>query len=31
VIIQRNMDACKTFNRLKMEGKKVLFVVHNTC
>ncbi len=31
VIIQKNSEACKTFNRLKRENKKVLFVIHNTC
>lgn len=29
VIIQRTHEACVTFNRLKKEGKNVLFVVHN--
>ncbi len=31
VIIQKNQDACETFNRLKSENKKVIFVIHNTC
>ena len=31
VIIQKTPEACKTFNRLKNEGKNVLFVIHNTC
>lgn len=31
VIILKNGEACETFNRLKREGKKVLFVLHNTC
>lgn len=31
VIIQKNSEACQTFNRLKLENKKVLFVIHNTC
>lgn len=31
VIIQKNSEACKTFNRLKRENKNVLFVLHNTC
>ncbi|MBP6875319.1 MAG: VanZ family protein [Candidatus Eisenbacteria bacterium] len=31
VIIQRTADACLTFNRLKKEGKRVAFVIHNTC
>jgi len=30
VIIQSTPTACKTFNRLKEEGKDVLFVVHST-
>ncbi len=28
-IILRNAEACKLFNRLVMEGKNVLFIVHN--
>jgi VanZ family protein len=31
VIIQKNSEAYKTFNRLKRENKNVLFVLHNTC
>jgi len=31
IIIQRNGEACKTFNRLKRENKNVLFIIHNTC
>jgi len=31
VIIQKNFEACETFNRLKRENKKVMFVIHNTC
>ena len=31
LIIQSNSEACKTFNRLKKENKKVLFIIHNTC
>jgi VanZ family protein len=31
VIIQKNAEACRTFNRLKRENKKVLFIIHNTC
>jgi hypothetical protein len=31
VIIQKNSDANQTFNRLKKENKKVLYVIHNTC
>ncbi len=31
VIIQRTADACLTFNRLKKEGKRVAFVIHNAC
>ncbi len=31
IIIQKTPEACKTFNRLKNEGKNVLFVIHNTC
>lgn len=31
VIILKNSEACKTFNRLKRERKNVLFVLHNTC
>jgi len=31
IIIQETPKACKTFNRLKEEGKDVLFVLHNTC
>jgi len=31
VIILKNSEACELFNRLKDEGKNVLFVLHNTC
>lgn len=31
VIILENSQACELFNRLKDEGKNVLFVLHNTC
>jgi hypothetical protein len=31
VIIQKNLEAYQTFNRLKLQKKKVLFVIHNTC
>jgi VanZ family protein len=31
VIIQETAKACETFNRLKKEGKNVLFILHNTC
>jgi len=31
IIIQDNLEATKTFNRLKSEHKNVLFVIHNTC
>ena len=31
IIIQRNKEACETFNRLKRENKNVLFILHNTC
>lgn len=31
VIILESSEACKLFNRLKDEGKNVLFVLHNTC
>jgi hypothetical protein len=31
VIILKNPEACRVFNRLKSEGKNVLFVLHNTC
>jgi VanZ family protein len=31
VIIQKNSEAIQTFNRLKSEKKKVIFVIHNTC
>ncbi len=31
VIIQKTREACATYNRLKREGKNVLFVIHNTC
>jgi len=31
LIILKTPDACRTFNRLKQEGKSVLFVLHNSC
>jgi VanZ family protein len=31
LIIQKNAEATKTFNRLKNDGKNVLLVLHNTC
>ncbi len=31
VIILKTPEACEVYNRLLREGKKVLFVVHNTC
>lgn len=31
VIILPTPEACKKFNDLKSEGKKVLFILHNTC
>lgn len=31
IIIQKTPKACETFNRLKEEGKDVLFILHNTC
>ena len=31
VIILPTPDACDTYNRLKEEGKRVLFVLHSTC
>ncbi len=31
VIILENSRACELFNRLKDEGKNVLFILHNTC
>lgn len=31
IIILPNGQACELFNRLKAEGKSVLFVLHNTC
>ncbi len=31
VIILRSSEACRTFNRLKNQGKSVLLVLHNTC
>ncbi len=30
VIILKTPDACKVFNRLKREGKNVLFIIHNS-
>ncbi|NQT34210.1 VanZ family protein [bacterium] len=31
VIIANTKDACDLYNRLRREGKSVLFVIHNTC
>jgi VanZ family protein len=31
VIILKTPEACEVFNRLKREGKNVLFILHNTC
>jgi hypothetical protein len=31
VIILKNPEACRLFNKLKQEQKNVLFVLHNTC
>ena len=31
VIILKNAEACRLFNKLKSEQKDVLFVLHNTC
>lgn len=31
VIVLTTPEACRVFNRLKREGKSVLFVLHNTC
>ncbi len=31
IIILPTHQACREFNRLKKEGKKVLFILHNTC
>lgn len=31
LIILRTPEACNTFNRLRQEGKNVLFLLHNTC
>jgi len=31
VIILENSQACELFNRLKNEGKNVLFILHHTC
>lgn len=31
VILEPTPQACETFNRLRKEGKNVLFVLHNTC
>lgn len=31
VIILQNPQACQLFNRLKKEGKNVLFILHSTC
>ena len=31
VIIQKNAEACRTFNRLKRQNKNVLLVYHSTC
>ena len=31
VIILKTAEACRLFNRLKREGKNVVFLLHNTC
>jgi hypothetical protein len=31
IIVQKTPDACKTFNRLKSEGKDVIFIIHDGC
>ena len=31
VIILKTPEACRLYNRLRHEGKNVLFVIHNTC
>ena len=31
VIILKTQEACKLYNRLRREGKNVLFIIHNTC
>jgi VanZ family protein len=31
VILLPTQEACEVFNRLKRQGKRVLFVLHNTC
>jgi VanZ family protein len=31
IIILKTPEACRVFNRLKRDGKNVLFVLHNTC
>jgi VanZ family protein len=31
VIIQKTGEACQLYNRLKREGKNVVFLLHNTC
>ncbi|MDP8240350.1 MAG: VanZ family protein [Candidatus Hatepunaea meridiana] len=31
IIILKTSEACKLYNRLRSEGKNVLFVIHNTC
>lgn len=31
IIILSTPEACQVFNRLKKEGKNVLFILHNTC
>jgi VanZ family protein len=31
VIILKTPEACEVFNRLKKEGKSVLFILHNSC
>jgi len=31
VIIRKNAEAVELYNRLRREGKNVLFVIHNTC
>jgi len=31
IIILKTPEACQVFNRLKRQGKNVLFILHNTC
>jgi VanZ family protein len=31
IILLPTPQACETYNRLKMEGKNVLYILHNTC